>query len=113
MPVFHRQGGIPIIDFVHLINDSPTDFADECHQHPWRQCCRIEELLVKNQHSPLRLREVGRRLLILVERELQQFDLVPSLSRLALRTSPPSRIRRPLYDSGEVSTSVNVTFLSI
>ena len=75
MPVFHRQGGIPIIDFVHLIDDSPTDFADECHQHPWRQCCRIEELLVKDQHSPLRLREVGRRLLILVERELQQFDL--------------------------------------
>src|SRR6266581_3444634 len=63
MPVFHRQGGITIVDFVHLLDNGPADLADERHQHPRHQCCRIEELLVKDQHSPLRLREVRRRLL--------------------------------------------------
>ena len=84
MPVFHRQGGIVIVDFVHLLGDGPADLANECHQHPRRQCCRIEELLVKDQYSPLRLREVRRRLLILIERELQQFDLRPLFEPLRL-----------------------------
>jgi hypothetical protein len=85
MPVFHRQGGIAIIDFVHLIDDGPAYLPDEGHQQPRRQCCRIEELLVKDQHSPLRLREVRRRLLILVERELQQFDLCSLFEPLRLK----------------------------
>ena len=38
---------------------------------------------------------------------------VPSLSRFALRISPPSSRRRPVYDSGEASTSLNVRFLSM
>ena len=87
MPVFHRQGGIAIVDFVQLLDDDPADLADERHQHPRRQCCRIEELLVKDQHSPLRLREVRRRLLILVERELQQFNLRPLFEPLRLDDS--------------------------
>ena len=112
MPVFHREGGIAIVVFVHLLNDGPADLANECHQRPGRQCCGIE-LLVKNQHSPLRPREVRRRLLFRGERELQHFNLRPLLSRFALRISPPSKMRWPLYDSGEVSTSLNVRFLSI
>ena len=39
---------------------------------------------MKDQHSPLRLREVYRRLLIVVERELQQFDLRPLFEPLRL-----------------------------
>ena len=76
MPVFHREGGIAIVVFVHLLNDGPADLADERHQRPGRQSCWIE-LLVKNQHSPLRPGAVRRRLLIRGERELQQFNLRP------------------------------------
>ena len=84
MPVFHRQGGIAIVDFDHFFDDGPTDLADERYQHPRRQCCRIEELLMQNQYSPLRLREVHRRLMILVEGELQQFNLRPLFEPLRL-----------------------------
>ena len=83
MPVFHREGGVAIVVFVHLLNDGPGDFADERHLRPGRQCCWIE-LLVKDQYSPLRPREVRRWLLICSERELQQFDLRPFFEPLRL-----------------------------
>ena len=34
MPVFHREGGIAIVVFVHLLNDGPADLANERHQRP-------------------------------------------------------------------------------
>ena len=115
IPVFHREGGIAIVDFVDLTDDGPAYLADERHQHPRRQCCRVEEIPVKDQHSPLRLRKVRRRFLILIERELQQFDLRPLFEPLRLEdlTVEQKETSFILYDSGEVSTSLNVTFLSI
>lgn len=88
MPMFHREGGIAIVVFVQLLSDAPTDLADECHQRPGRQGCRIE-LLIKNQHSPLRLCAVRRRLLIRGKRELQQFDLRPLFQPLRPEDFPP------------------------
>lgn len=83
MPVFHHEDGIAIVVFIYLLNDAPVDLADKRHQRPRRQCCWIE-VLMKNQHSPLRLREVCRRLLVCGERELQQFNLRPLFEPLRL-----------------------------
>ena len=90
MPVFHCEGGIAIVVFVHLLNGGPANLANECYQRARRQCCGIE-LLVENQHSPLRPREVRRRLLFRGERELQQFNLGPLFDPLSFQDFTPEQ----------------------
>jgi len=75
MQMFYNQGGISILYVVEAIGLRPRDLPNNRHPRPFNHRSGVKKLLLQHEESSLRLLAIAARLLSILKRKLQEFDL--------------------------------------
>lgn len=79
------QHRVPIFNIVEVFDLCLREFSDDRHVCSLDNGRRVKKLPLDRQESPLRLLTIENRSLVLIERQLQKFDLCPILQSFCLQ----------------------------